>query len=167
VRQYQKIFLVISSIFFLAGVTLVDPINANGQSKWKIIQSQESGRDPFSLPAGVRLLSQMSRVTEPKGIPSKTETKLNEVLPSLLKVNAILISDHIRLALIDRHIVTVGDSIHDEKVLEIKNNQVVLGKDNQKRTLLLSQSLIPLTVEERPPTLTILNKEGEKKGKGE
>ena len=70
-------------------------------------------------------------------------------LPSPLKVKAILISDRIRLALIDRHIVTVGDSIQDEKVLEIKTDRVILGKGDQKRTLLLSQSPVLLTVEEK------------------
>ena len=64
-----------------------------------------------------------------------------------LKVNAILIGDRIRLASIDRHIVTVGDSIHDEKILEIKNDQVILGKGDKKRILLLSQSPVQLTIE--------------------
>jgi hypothetical protein len=65
-------------------------------------------------------------------------------------VKAILISDHARLALIDRHIVTVGDSIHGEKVLEINTDRVILGKGEQKRTLLLSQSPVRLTVEQSP-----------------
>jgi len=52
------------------------------------------------------------------------------------------------LALIDRHIVTVGDSIHGEKVLEITTDGVTLGKGEQKRTLLLSQSPVRLTVEQ-------------------
>jgi predicted mannosyl-3-phosphoglycerate phosphatase (HAD superfamily) len=84
-----------------------------------------------------------------KGIPSKTDGKRNDISSSPLKVKAILISDHVRLALIDRHIVTVGDSIHDEKILEIRTDRVILGKGDQKRTLLLSQSPVPLTVEER------------------
>jgi hypothetical protein len=53
--------------------------------------------------------------------------------------------------LIDRHIVTVGDSIRGERVLEIKSDRVTLGKGDQKRTLLLSQNPVRLTVEERPP----------------
>jgi hypothetical protein len=68
-----------------------------------------------------------------------------------MKVTAILISDGARLALIDRHIVTVGDSIRGEKVLEIKTNWVTLGKGDQKRTLLLSQSPVRLTAVESPP----------------
>lgn len=137
------------TIFILAGITLMDPIVANGQSKGRIVLSQESGRDPFLLPPGVRLLSKIDTASGAKGIPSKTEGKPNDILPSPLKVKTILISDHVRLALIDRHIVKVGDSIHDEKVLEIRTDRVILGKGDQKRTLLLSQSPVLLTIEER------------------
>lgn len=137
------------TIFILIVITLMDPIAANGQSKGRTILSQESGRDPFLLPSGVHLLSKTDTVLGMKGSPSKTEGKPNDMLPSPLKVKAILISDHVRLALIDRHIVMVGDSILDEKVLEIKTDRVVLGKGDQKRTLLLSQSPVLLTVEER------------------
>jgi hypothetical protein len=156
------------TIFILIVITLMDPIAANGQSKGRIVLPQESGRDPFLLPSGVRLLSKMDTASGPKGIPSKTEGKPNDILPSPLKVKTILISDHVRLALIDRHIVMVGDSILDEKVLEIKTDRVILGKGDQKRTLILSQSPVLLTVEERPPTLTLPHKGGRKEGgKGE
>ncbi len=114
-----------------------------------MVMSQESGRDPFLLPSGVRLLSKIDTALGAKGIPSKTEGKPNDILPPPLKVKVILISEHVRLALIDRHIVTVGDSIHDEKVLEIKTDRVILGKGDQKKTLLLSQSPVLLTIEER------------------
>jgi hypothetical protein len=137
------------TIFILAGITLMDPIAANGQSKGRIVLSQESGRDPFLLPSGVRLLSKMDTASGAKGIPSKTESKPNDILPSPLKVKTILISDHFRLALIDRHIVKVGDSIHDERVLEIKPDQVILGKEGKKRSIFLDQNPIKLTVEER------------------
>ena len=149
--RYQKIILPMTfiTIFILAGITLMDPIAANGQSKGRIVLSQESGRDPFLLPSGVRLLSKIDTASGAKGIPSKTEGKPNDILPSPLKVRTILISDHVRLALIDRHIVKVGDSIHDEKVLEIRTDRVILGKGDQKRTLLLSQSPVLLTIEER------------------
>lgn len=135
-----------------AGFALIDPIEVYGQSKGRMILSQENVRDPFLLPPGVRLLSKTDMVLGIKGIPSKTEGKPNDMLPLPLKVKAILIGDHVRLALINRYIVTVGDSIHDEKVLEINSDRVILGKGNQKRTLPLSQSPVPLTVEERPPT---------------
>ena len=129
------------TIFVLAGIILMIPIAAGGQSKVGIILPQESGRDPFLLPPGVHLLSKSDPALGVKGVPPKTETDRG--------VKAILIADHIRLALIDRHIVTVGDSIRDEKVLEIKTDRVILGKGDQKRTLLLSQSPVLLTVEDR------------------
>jgi len=156
-----------TSLFISAGIVLMDSIEANGQSKGRTILSQESGRDPFLLPSGIRLLSKIDAVQGAKGMISKLEAKPTDIPPPL-RVKAILISDHIRLALIDRHIVTVGDSIYDEKVLEIKTDRVTLGKGDQKRTLLLSQSPVLLTVEERPPTLTLPHKGGGKEGgKGE
>jgi len=152
--------LILANVFSGVGVTLIDPIVVNGQTKEKIILSEESGRDPFLLPPGVHLLSKIGASLGVKGGPSRTEPDM--------RVKAILIGDHIRLALIGRHIVTIGDSIHDEKVLEIKTDQVILGKGDQKRTLLLSQSPVLLTVEERPPTLTLPHKGGGKEGgKGE
>ena len=162
------IVLIFTVIFISIGITLMNPISANGQSKGKMVLSQEGVRDPFLLPTGVRLLSKIDTASGTKGIRSKTEGKPDDMLPSPLKVKATLISDHVRLALIDRHIVTVGDSIQDEKVLEIKTDRVILGKGDQKRTLLLSQSPVLLTVEERPSTLTLPHKGGGKEGgKGE
>jgi len=128
------------TIFVLAVIILMIPIAAGGQSKVGIILPQEGGRDPFLLPPGVHLLSKSDTALGVKRVPPKTETDRG--------VKAILIADHIRLALIDRHIVTVGDSIHDEKVLEIKTDRVILGKGDQKRTLLLPQSPVSLTVDE-------------------
>jgi hypothetical protein len=150
VRQYQKIILALAIVFsfLLAGIAIIEPMKAYGQLKGKMGLSQESGRDPFLLPSGVRLLSKSDSALAAKGAPSKSETKLNDVSPPLI-VKAILISDHIRLASIDRYIVTIGDTIHDEKVLEIKTDRVILGKGDKKRTLLLSQSPIRLIVEER------------------
>ena len=148
-KGYKKtiLVLILAIVFIGAEVTLINLIKVYGQSKVKIVLSQESGRDPFSLPAGVRLVSKTEAALGTKGIPSKTEAEPSNIFPSPLKVNAILISDHVRLALIDRHIVMVGDSIHNEKVLEIKTDRVILGKGDQKRTLLLSQSPVLLTVE--------------------
>jgi hypothetical protein len=135
---------IIACILF--GTTLVQPMSAYGQLTGKIGSIQEIRRDPFALPLGVRLHSKSDTNSLTKGASSTTEIKSMDIP---LKVNAILIGDHIRLASIDRHIVTVGDSIHDEKVLEIKPDRVILGKGDKKRTLLLSQSPVRLTVEER------------------
>jgi hypothetical protein len=149
--------LIIIIIFIGTWVTLIDPVVANGQAKRGIVLSQESRRDPFLLPSGVYLLLKNDMVLGTKGIPSKTEPKGSDILS--LKVNAILISDHIRLALIDRHIVTIGDSIHNEKVLEIKTDRVILGKGNEKRSLLLSQSPVLLNIEKRPSTSNLQRNE--------
>jgi len=160
--------MIFTHIFIFAGPTLMDLLATAEQNKGKMVLSQETNRDPFLLPSGVHLLSNKETTIGTKGIPSKLVGIPNEVLPSPLKVKAILISDRIRLALIDRHIVTVGDSIQDEKVLEIKKDQVILGKRDQKRTLLLSQSPVLLTVEEKPPALILPHKGGGKEGgKGE
>ena len=149
-RRYQKIMMTMAliTIFISAGITLLNPIAVNGQSKGRTILSQEIGRDPFLLPSGVHLLSKTGTASGTKGGRSGTDNRPNE---DLMKVKAILISDHVRLALIDRQIVAVGDSVHGEKVLEIKTDRVTLGKGDQKRAVLLSQSPVQLTVEERPP----------------
>ena len=100
-------------------------------------------RDPFLLPQGIEPLSAL-----PRGLPSKRDDKPGEIpLPSL-EVRAILISDRLRLASVDHQIVAVGDLIRDEKVLEIQKDRVVMGKGDKKRSLLLKQSPVRLTVEE-------------------
>ncbi len=126
-------------IFF--GTTLVQPMSAYGQLTGKIGSIQEIRRDPFALPLGVHLLSKGDTTSGTQEVSS------TEISPPSLKINAILISDRIRLASIGQHIVTVGDSIQDEKILEIKNDRVIVGKGDKKRTLLLSQSPVQLTIE--------------------
>ncbi len=144
-KQSQKIILAMTFItaFILFGTTLIEPMIVYGQSTGKISLFREIIRDPFALPSGIRLLSKEHTTSKTQEVSS------TDISPPSLKVNAILISDRIRLASIDQHIVTVGDSIHDEKILEIKNDQVILGKGDKKRTLLLSQSPVRLTVEEK------------------
>jgi hypothetical protein len=144
VKGYQKIVVAMAFItfFILARIAPVDPNKVNGQTNETILLSQESGRDPFLLPPGVHLLSKIGTTS------GRTSSQPGNILSPSFMVTAILISDRARLALIDRHIVTVGDSIHGEKVLEIKTDGVILGKGEQKRTLLLSQSPVRLTVEQ-------------------
>ncbi len=143
--------IIMAAIFIVAsmsaGILFVEPMRAHGQSKGKASLHQESVRDPFLLPSGVRPLSKKDSASIKE--PSKLDASPTEPSPLSLTVKAILISDHLRLASIDRYIVTVGDSIYDEKVLEIKSDRVVLGKGDKKRTLLLSQSPLRLNVEER------------------
>ena len=165
-KKKSILILIIAIIFIMDGMALMNPVVVNGQSKERTILSQESGRDPFLLPSGVHLLSKIGTGSGTRGGRSGTDNRPNE---DLMKVKAILISDHVRLALIDRHIVTVGDSIHGEKVLEIKTDRVTVGKGDQKRALLLSQSPVQLTVEDiRPFDPALPRKGGEKEeGRGE
>lgn len=131
---------------------LLDPGGVHAQIKKKPSLILEARKDPFSLPSGVRLLSKETPVQEDKKLqPITTEIKPVEIKPAEtpLKLKAILISDHIRLASIDRSIVTVGDSINGEKVLEIRPDRVVLEKEGKRRTILLDQNPVKITVEER------------------
>lgn len=160
--------MIFTHIFIFAGPTLMDLFATAEQSKEKMVLSQATNRDPFLLPSGVHLLSNKETTTGAKGIPTKLAGNPSDLLPSPLKVKAILISDRVRLALIDRHIVKVGDPVQDERVLEIKTDRVILGKGDQRRTLLLSQSPVLLTIEDNPPTLTLPHRgRGKEGGKGE
>jgi len=123
--------------FILIGLIFAGSISAYVQSKEKIAFSQESGRDPFSLPSGVYLLSK-DKIGPVAKVSSHPQ-----------RVKAILISDYVRLALIDRNIVTVGDSINGEKILEIKPKQVILVKGDKKRILPLYESPFSIKVEEK------------------
>jgi len=139
---------------FFSITPLMETGEVHAQLKTKRFLSQETRKDPFSLPSGVRLLSQEISVQEDKKITVKVtpeEVKSVEVKPAEvpLKLKAILIGDHIRLASIDRSIVSIGDFINDEKVLEIRPDRVILEKEGKKRTLVLDQSPIKITVEDR------------------
>lgn len=129
---------------------------AYGQTDGKPALFPEGGRNPFLLPPGIRPLSPDAGIPARKeaSAPAKKETegtqdrqtRPKESWPFALK--AILIGDRIRLAAIDQWIVTVGDSVHDERILEIRPDQVVLGKGDKRRTLFLAQSPVRLRVEE-------------------
>ncbi len=119
-------------------------------------KKEHSSRNPFSLPAGVHLRSKVQSGPAPAKAPEKTpqqKMKIPEIppspLPAPLKVKAILIGSHSRLALIERHIVREGDSIGGEKILVIGKDHVVLGQGDKKRTLFLHQSPVHLTVVEK------------------
>ena len=143
--RHQSIILILVTVF-VSMTPLMETGEVNAQLKKKPSLFQETRKDPFSLPSGVRLLSKESLVQEDKRLQPIAEIKPVE---TLLKLKAILISDHIRLASIDRSIVSIGDFINGEKVLEIRPDRVILGKEGKKRTLLLDQSPIKLTVEEK------------------
>ena len=106
-------------------------------------------RNPFLLPWGVYLLSKEEGGSVRNEKTTGPGAKLEEIETSLFKVRAILISDQIRLATIGSYIVTVGDKLNGETILEIKNDRVILGKGDRNRTLHLQQSPVQLTTEEK------------------
>jgi hypothetical protein len=115
----------------------------NVSQKKKIEDGRQ--RNPFLLPRRIYLLSKGDPPARQKEGATKPDAKPQEI--DSLKVKAILISGNIRLAQIGRHIVTVGDTINDEKVLKIRKDRVILGKEDKKRTLLLRQRPVRRTVE--------------------
>lgn len=141
----------IAFILIMAFVSVTPLLSegAYGQVKKPPSLIYETRKDPFSLPAGVRPLSKETKQMKP---PEEKITVSKIEIPSVdtpLKLKAILIRDHVRLASIDRSIVTVGDLIHGEKVIEIRPDRVTLEKEGRKRTIFLEQSSIKLTVEEK------------------
>jgi len=144
-------------LLFLIGVIATDLPMAQEQTKEMPLKGRQSfskqkspevslQRNPFSLPSGIYLLSKEGSASAPKQ-GAKPVVKFAEIDP--FRVKAILISDHIRLACIGQTIVTIGDWVGDERVLEITPDRVILGKGDRKRTLLLYQSPVKLTVEEK------------------
>lgn len=105
------------------------------------VETNNNSRDPFSLPSGVFPLPK-----EGEKVESTKGNHLPEDL-SVQKVKAILISKRLRLALIDHQIISVGDSIRDEKVIDIKPDHVILTKGDKKRILFLYKNNIPLKID--------------------
>jgi hypothetical protein len=145
------LLLIPVSMVLVSGRALVEAEKANGQTRGK--PGASYGRDPFRFPGGNRSPAKEEAKKEAPPFKHEKEAAVEvnsaDVPPPTLNLRAILIGDRVRLASIDRRIVTVGDMIREEKVLEIKSDQVVLGKGDRRRSLYLSQSPIRLSVEER------------------
>lgn len=109
-------------------------------------------RNPFLLPPGVYFHSREGGTPVRKEKAPGPVAKIEKIETPSFQVRAILISDHIRLATIGPHIVAVGDKLDGETILEIKNDRVILGRGDKKRTLHLQQSPVQLTVEAPPPS---------------
>jgi len=143
--------LILVLMVFLSGRALIEADKANGQTSGK--PGGSYGRDPFRFPGGNRTPAKEEVKKEAPPVNDKKEVipevKPEDVLPPPLNLRAILIGDHVRLASIDRRIVTVGDMIQEERILEIKSDQVILGRGDKRRSLYLSQSPVRLSVEER------------------
>lgn len=94
------------------------------------------GRDPFELPPGVGF-----KTTEEKELPKA-------IKPRIKKVTAILITDSRKVASINHKVVTIGDLIDGEKVVEIKPDRVVLENGDQRHVIMLEEGLIQWTKSE-------------------
>ena len=150
------ITLILFIVLILMGIASFNSSSAQDETteiprKNELSQSSKSSklRNPFLLPPGIYFLSKEGAGSVRKEKAPGPEAKLEEIETSPFKVRAILISDQIRLATIGSHIVAVGDKLNGETILEIKNDRVILGKGDRKRTLLLHQSPVQLTIEEK------------------
>lgn len=97
------------------------------------------GRNPFLTPE--EIVSIQEGKVQPQSV-------LPEELPHY-EVNTILVSDSRKIAIIGNNIVTVGDWVGQEKVLEINSDNVVLGKDKRRRVLKLRESSVHLEMKEK------------------
>lgn len=107
------------------------------------------GRNPFLTPEeeqafkGTKAPSQM-QITAPS--PEKAVKPIEEEKPPTFTVSAIILQGARRVATINNQIVTVGDFLGEEKVLEIKADRVVLGSKGKKREIPIRQSPISIIV---------------------
>jgi len=88
------------------------------------------GKDPFKFPPGAEL-----RVAE-------QGESLKAIQAPVKKLTAILITDSQKVASINHKVVTVGDVIDGERVLEIMPDRVILQKGTSKRVITLDESPI-------------------------
>ena len=153
------ITLILFIVLILMGITSFNSSSAQDETtemprKNELSQSPKSSklRNPFLFPPGIYSLSKEGVGSVRKEKATGPDAKLEEIETSPFKVRAILISDQIRLATIGSHIVAVGDKLNGETILEIKNDRVILGKGDRKRTLHLHQSPVQLTIEAPPPS---------------
>ena len=102
------------------------PIRLGGGKKMVL------GRNPFQLPPGVKLGPARKEATE-------------DAERTVEKVTAILITDSRKVASINHQVVTIGDWVDGEQVLDIKPDRVVLGRSGRKRELILEESPIQWT----------------------
>jgi hypothetical protein len=155
----MKPYLIIRVLLILMIFVSFDSAFPQAETKEMLQKDEESPsqkksegarlRNPFLLPPGIYFLSKEGVGSVRKEKATGPDAKLEEIETSPFKVRAILISDQIRLATIGSHIVAVGDKLNGETILEIKNDRVILGKGDRKRTLHLHQSPVQLTIEEK------------------
>lgn len=123
-------------------------------SKGNSMEEEKSGRDPFSLPAGVRFLKEKD--TEAGATSLSTEWKEGAVASH---VDGIFQNGKKVRAIINRTWVEEGGWVGEEQVVEIKKDEVVLaGKKGEKRALPFKGGKVDLKVTE-----WVKPKAGEKK----
>lgn len=142
--KWILIFLICSEVLLIQEESFSQSLRKPSIEKGK--------RDPFSLPYGVYPRShESSQGVKPKHptLPIQEVTHPNNEPKEVpLRLKAILISDSLRLAMINQLILQEGDVVFGEKVVEIMPDQVTLKKGDRKRTLFLDQSSIKLITEE-------------------
>ncbi len=105
------------------------------------------GRNPFLTPE--EIVSIREGKVQPRSVLREELPHLEELPLPLYRISTILISDSRKIAIIGSTIVTVGDWVGQEKVFEINQNNVVLGKDGRKRVLYVRESSVPLIMKEK------------------
>ena len=96
------------------------------------------GRNPFLSKEEIRSLQKKETISMPSISPRCPHWE----------VKSILISGSSKIATINEHIVTVGDFLGEEKVLEINEDSVVLGRDGKRRVIKPRQPSIHIRVKE-------------------
>ncbi|MGA1791026.1 MAG: hypothetical protein ACMUIM_06045 [bacterium] len=102
------------------------------------------GRDPFIFPEGSDPYNKMKKGPTQKadnGIEKGTKKVVKKKRNRLsLNITAILISEDQKVATIDRppYVVTIGDLIENEQVLEIMHDRVIFGRNGKTREIYLT-----------------------------
>ena len=96
------------------------------------------GRNPFLTKEEISSLQKRETTSMPSTSPGFPHWE----------VKSILISGSSKIATINEHIVTVGDFLGEERVLEINEDSVVLGRDGKRRVIKPRQPSIHIGVKE-------------------
>lgn len=112
--------------------------------KTKKARKAHWGRNPFLTPW------EMESLEAKKGIqPDTTQKQVSEARPRIIKIDAIIISDSEKVAIIGNNHVREGDRIGEEQVLRILPSGIILGSEKGQRVVTVENSSLPIEVEER------------------
>ena len=103
------------------------------------------GRNPF--------LTLVEEAMLARGIKSKTEMEAEKQSPTIslspaaiFRLEAIIITDSRKIAIINNKSVTEGDWVEGERVMKILPHEVVLQKGNAQRRVMVETPAIPLII---------------------